>query len=263
MFVKVCGITRPEDALHAIGCGATAVGFVFWPKSPRLVTTEQARAIVALLPPDVITVGVFVDEPLDAIRATVAASGVTMVQLHGDEPASYGASLAWPVLKAIAHTATDQAMLEWPDETTFLIDAYDPVRRGGTGTTADWTRAASLARRRRIVLAGGLTPANVAEAIGQVQPFGVDVSSGVESAPGHQGPRQGDGVSLERAGRVRPWRSDVGPPSGGSKTRIEKWQRPIRLTRHDSDGATLTRAAISATMADDSCPRRWLRRSRS
>jgi len=190
MFVKVCGITRLEDALHAISSGATALGFVFWPASPRCVTPDQGRTIVAALPPGVTTVGVFVNESVEVVRQTLAVSGVGTVQLHGDETAAYAASLAAPVFRAIAPGRDATPLQEWPADTTFLIDAHDPVRRGGTGLMVDWTYAAHLARRYRLVLAGGLTPANVAEAIEQVQPFGVDVSSGVEAAPGVKDPRK-------------------------------------------------------------------------
>jgi phosphoribosylanthranilate isomerase len=106
------------------------------------------------------------------------------VQLHGDEPPAYADALAWPVLRAVALESAADTCTTWPADTTLLLDASDPVRRGGTGATIDWERAAPLARQRRIVLAGGLTPGNVAEAIATVRPFGVDVSSGVEDSPG-------------------------------------------------------------------------------
>jgi len=184
MFIKICGITRLSDALHAVEHGADALGFVFWPGSPRQIAPERAAAIVAALPSGVTAVGVFVNESVDGIRGVVAQTGITAVQLHGDEPAQYGAALGWPVLRAIGVDQAEAACAAWPADTTFLLDAADPVRRGGTGTRIDWARAASLARRRRIVLAGGLDAANVAEAIAAVGPFGVDVSSGVEDAPG-------------------------------------------------------------------------------
>lgn len=184
MFAKICGITRLPDALHAMQSGATALGFVFWPASPRCLTAAEARAIVASLPWAVTTVGVFVNEPLHVIRGTVAAAGLNAVQLHGDEPPSFGEALDCPLFKAVTLAGAEQASREWPASTTFVLDAHDPVRRGGTGMTVDWRRAAGIAQSRRLVLAGGLTPANVADAIGEVRPFGVDVSSGVESEPG-------------------------------------------------------------------------------
>lgn len=184
MFVKVCGITRVTDALHAVQHGATALGFVFWPRSPRHVTPERAAEIVAELPSSVITVGVFVNESVDGIQRTAAQARLTAVQLHGDEPPAFADSLAWPILRSVTLEDARSACTAWAPETMLLVDAADRERRGGTGTTVDWTRAASVARQRRVVLAGGLTPLNVAEAIATVQPYGVDVSSGVEQAPG-------------------------------------------------------------------------------
>ena len=181
---KICGITRLSDALHAIEHGAGALGFVFWPQSPRYIAPERAADIIVSLSPDVDAVGVFVNESIDGIRAIVAKTGISAIQLHGDEPPDYAPALGWPVLKAITVAQADDAAGAWPAETTFLMDAADPVRRGGTGTTVDWQQAAAAARGRRVVLAGGLTPDNVAAAIDTVRPFGVDVSSGVEDAPG-------------------------------------------------------------------------------
>jgi phosphoribosylanthranilate isomerase len=184
MFLKVCGITRLTDALHATAHGATALGFIFWPRSPRYVTPERAAEIIAELPLTITTVGVFVNEPIESIGRIVRTSGVTTVQLHGDEPPAYGDALSWPLLRSVTLDDVDQAAAAWREGTTLLLDAADPVRRGGTGAVIDWKRAAAAARAHRIVLAGGLTPLNVAEAIAAVQPFGVDVSSGVEAAPG-------------------------------------------------------------------------------
>ena len=188
MLLKICGITRLSDALHAVEHGAGALGFVFWPQSPRYISPERAAEIIAALPPGVDAVGVFVNEPVDSIRAVVAQTGISTIQLHGDEAPAYADALGWPVLRAITVEQAEQASAAWPPETLFLMDAADPVRRGGTGSTIDWQQAASAARGRRIVLAGGLTPDNVADAIGTVRPFGVDVSSGVEDAPGVKNP---------------------------------------------------------------------------
>jgi phosphoribosylanthranilate isomerase len=190
MFIKVCGITRAEDAQHAAGHGATALGFVFWPRSPRSVSAEQAADIIAGLPPGVTPVGVFVDEPIEGVRAIVEKTGIRAVQLHGDEPPAYAGALDCPVFRAVRVDEGDAAAASWPAETTLLVDTVDPVRRGGTGVAVDWNRAAALARERKIVLAGGLTPANVAEAITAVRPFGVDVSSGVEASPGVKDPEK-------------------------------------------------------------------------
>lgn len=183
MLVKICGITREEDAQEAVECGARAVGFIFWPRSPRFIEPEHARRIVRRLPPFVTTVGVFVNETADHINAVADLAQLGAVQLHGDEAPELLGSLERPVVKAVSSVAPDTAS-RWPAETIVLVDAHDPARRGGTGARADWAAAARLAAARRIVLAGGLSPENVAHAIATVRPFGVDVSSGVEDAPG-------------------------------------------------------------------------------
>jgi phosphoribosylanthranilate isomerase len=184
IFVKVCGITRLTDALHAVEQGATALGFVLWPGSPRAVTVARAAEIIAELPSSVMTVGVFVDEPIDGIRQVVERARLTAVQLHGNEPPAYAAALDWPVIRAVSLSDLSAACDAWSPETALLVDNVDPVRRGGTGTTIDWSQAVHVAQTRRVVLAGGLTPNNVAGAIRAVRPFGVDVSSGVEQSPG-------------------------------------------------------------------------------
>jgi phosphoribosylanthranilate isomerase len=184
MFLKVCGITTSADAQRAVALGATALGFVFWPRSPRRIEVARAAAIIGELPESVIKVGVFVDEPFDGIRAVAAKTGINVVQLHGSESPTLAGQLIWPVLKATAIGEAAAVFASWPQDTTFLLDTVDPVRRGGTGVAIDWNRAAELSRLRRVVLAGGLNPSNVAEAIGVVRPHGVDVSSGVEAAPG-------------------------------------------------------------------------------
>lgn len=183
-ILKICGITRIADARHAIAHGARALGFVFWPQSPRFIDPERAADLVAALPSGVDAVGVFVNASVDDIRSIVAATGISIIQLHGDEPPGYASALGWPVLRSIGINQAERAAREWPAGTTFLMDAVDPIRRGGTGATVDWQQAAIAARGRRIVLAGGLTPENVAAAISTVRPSGVDVSSGVEDAPG-------------------------------------------------------------------------------
>jgi phosphoribosylanthranilate isomerase len=183
MLIKICGITRLTDARHAVQQGATALGFVFWPHSPRYVAPERAAEIIGELPSSVVAVGVFVNEAVDGIRGIVARTGITTVQLHGDEPPAYADALSWPLLRSVAvNEAT--TFDDWPEETTFLVDVADPVRRGGTGSRVDWSRAANMARARRVVLAGGLNAENVASAIATVRPYGVDVSSGVEESPG-------------------------------------------------------------------------------
>ena len=186
MFVKVCGITRLEDANEAVACGAGALGFVFWPKSPRFVDPYRARAIVRSLPPFIATVGVFVNQPAEYLNGVASLVGLSAVQLHGDETPAFAADIRRPVIKAIAiGGGTDGAVVDgWADRVTLLLDADDPQKRGGTGRTIDWTRAAALAAARRVILSGGLTPDNVVDAIRTVRPFGIDVSSGVEQSPG-------------------------------------------------------------------------------
>ena len=187
MFVKICGITRPEDAAVAVAYGASAIGFIFWAQSRRYVDPEQARVIVRTLPPFVTPVGVFVNEPADAVNAVAARVGLGAVQLHGDETPALLAALVSPVVKAVGCIDADTAT-HWPSRVRLLVDADDRVHRGGTGIRADWAAAAVLARQRPIVLAGGITPENVGDAVMTVQPFGIDVSSGVEDAPGIKNP---------------------------------------------------------------------------
>jgi phosphoribosylanthranilate isomerase len=188
--VKICGITRIEDAVVASDLGAFALGFVFWPQSPRCIGEEAARAIVDSLPAEVLKVGVFVNQPLDDVRRITAAASLNVVQLHGDETVEIIRGIDRPVFKSVAVTETfDLDQLDaLPDEVTALLDAHDPVSRGGTGRTIDWSVAAAAAARRPVILSGGLTPANVRRAIDVVRPFAVDVSSGVEQAPGVKDP---------------------------------------------------------------------------
>ncbi len=182
MLVKICGITRVEDAAAAVDCGAGALGFVFWPGSPRCIDPHRARAIVATLPPFVTPVGVFVNQPAEYVRGVASLVHLGAVQLPGDETVGYADGIVTPAIKAV--TVADPQLSVWPVRTTLLLDVGDTEKRGGTGRTIDWTAAARLAAQRKILLAGGLTPENVAEAVAQVRPFGIDVSSGVERSPG-------------------------------------------------------------------------------
>jgi phosphoribosylanthranilate isomerase len=185
MRVKICGITRPDDARVAAELGAWAVGFVFWPRSPRAVSVEQARAIVAGLSPLVTPVGVFVDQPVDEVNAVAAHVGLGVVQLHGQETPAMARALSGRIIKSVALGAEGAAeeLGRWA-HVLVLLDAHDPARRGGTGRPIDWDAAAVVARRRPVVLAGGLRPENVAEAVARVRPAAIDVSSGVETSPG-------------------------------------------------------------------------------
>jgi len=188
--VKICGITRHEDADAAVECGADALGFVLWPSSPRHTTIDAVRAIVRRLPPFVTPVAVFVDPSTDDL-VCAADAGVRLAQIHGRLPVGSNGRHALPVLRAVHLSASGEAAIEPAvADDTVLLDAYDPVQHGGTGKTVDWTRARAIAAARRIVLAGGLTPANVGDAIRAVRPYAVDVASGVEAAPGIKDPQK-------------------------------------------------------------------------
>jgi len=181
--VKICGFTRADDVAAAARAGADAVGFVLWPGSPRAVDVAAAAALGRHALPWTIRVGVFVAASVDAVAAAVRDAGLGAVQLHGvADPAPYRA-LPVPVIWALP-LKDDGAEPSAPPGTTLMVDAYDPRRHGGTGRTVDWTRAAAIAGREPLILAGGLTPATVADAVRRVRPYGVDVSSGVEEAPG-------------------------------------------------------------------------------
>lgn len=184
MFVKICGITRLADAEAAVDAGANALGFVFWPNSPRFVDPYRARAIVSALPPFVTAVGLFVNQPADYINGVASLVRLGAIQLHGDEKPEDLSAIHRPIVKAIALARGADATSIWPASVALLLDAHDPERRGGTGRTINWSTAASIAARRKTILAGGLTPDNVADAVARVRPFGIDVSSGVENAPG-------------------------------------------------------------------------------
>ena len=187
--VKICGITTPEDGALAAELGASAIGLVFWPKSPRAVDLVRAKAIVAALPQFVSAVGVFVNQQADA-RRIAEEVGLAAVQFHGDEPVESYRDFPIHVIKAVAVAgdAAVEAAHAVPHGADVLLDAHDPVSRGGTGRTIDWSIASAIARRRPVILSGGLNPDNVAEAIAAVRPAAIDVSSGVEAAPGKKDP---------------------------------------------------------------------------
>lgn len=185
--VKICGITNLEDALTAIDAGADALGFVFFKESPRHVFPEEAEAIIRHLPPFVQTIGLFVNEELECVNETADSCGLDIIQLHGDEPPEYCNAIARRIIKAFR--VRDITCLEPMNAyraSAFLLDAWSPSAYGGTGITFNWEVAACAARSSRVILAGGLTADNVAAAIEQVRPYGVDVSSGVESSPGRK-----------------------------------------------------------------------------
>jgi phosphoribosylanthranilate isomerase len=207
LHVKICGLTYVDDALLAAEAEADLLGFILYPKSPRYVRPERVQDIVARLSSLTrrpLLVGVFVDEPVDDVRRVLDECGLDLAQLHGSEPPAEVALLTPRAYKTIRPQSRGEAeaavaayagsmaeagfMPSPPGTPEFLIDAYHPWRLGGTGRMADWHAARVIARRHRILLAGGLTPDNVAQAIAEVQPWGVDVSSGVEVAPGRKDP---------------------------------------------------------------------------
>ena len=189
--VKICGITSLDDALMAAEAGADALGFVFFEKSPRHVLPDDAAGIIAALPPFVQVVGLFVNAPLDLVNATADRCGLDIVQLHGDETPSYCDGVHRRVMKAFRVRGVESLVpIADYDVAGFLLDAYSPGAYGGTGASFDWDCAIRAKGKGPIILAGGLDPGNVATAVAKVAPYGVDVSSGVESAPGRKDPEK-------------------------------------------------------------------------
>ncbi len=188
--VKVCGVTRAEDAMLAAELGASAIGFIFWPKSPRFVEPERACEIASAVPRSIVCVGVFVDQPVSEMQEIASRVPLGAVQLHGGEAPDIAAALLQPVIKAVpvVDGFDPDSLDEWPSSVTVLLDAHDPVKRGGTGRPIDWSLAAVAARRRPVMLSGGLHPGNVREAIEKVRPYAIDLSSGVEVSPGIKDP---------------------------------------------------------------------------
>jgi phosphoribosylanthranilate isomerase len=185
--VKICGITNLEDALLAIDAGADALGFVFFKESPRHVFPEQAAAIIRYLPPFVQTVGLFVNESPMTVNETADQCGLDIVQLHGEETPAYCDAVKRRIIKVFrVKNITCLEPIKDYQVSAYLLDTWSPTAHGGTGRTFNWEVATCAAQTNRIILAGGLTVDNVAAAIEQVQPYGVDVSSGVESAPGQK-----------------------------------------------------------------------------
>jgi phosphoribosylanthranilate isomerase len=191
--IKICGITNLQDASLATDLGAHALGFIFYPKSPRAVTLERARHIIGQLPPFVATVGVFVDEDAAKVREIASLVGLDWIQLHGSESPEYCRSMGRRVIKGFRVKGMEifaQLTGYRGAAQAFLLDTYKPGTPGGTGETFDWDLGRQVKKCGPIVLAGGLTPANVAQAIQMAQPAAVDVASGVEAAPGKKDPEK-------------------------------------------------------------------------
>ncbi len=188
--IKICGLTNLDDARAALEAGADFLGFVLYPKSPRGITATQLARLADALPREARLIGVFVNEARKTIERIAGACRLHAVQIHGDEPSEAFAGLAWPVWRAVRwqEAVWQPAPGAWNAE-RYVADAPSP-HYGGTGEQGDWGAAAALAREQRVMLAGGLTPDNVAEAIRAVRPLGVDVSSGVEQAPGRKDVRK-------------------------------------------------------------------------
>lgn len=201
--IKICGLTNLADTLAAAQAGADLLGFNFYPKSPRYIAPETCREITSVLRvefPQITLVGVFVNSPVAEIRAILAACQLHLAQLHGDEPPEMLAELGDRAFKAIrlsVSTSVFESVSPFcrrpsvpqsasPLHPVLLVDAAVKGLYGGSGVTTDWVKAAALSKQIPLLLAGGLTPENVARAIGQVRPWGVDVASGVEATPGRK-----------------------------------------------------------------------------
>jgi len=186
--IKICGIKTVKDALAAMEVGADLIGFNFYPKSPRYIDVGICRDIMSVMRKygHVTYVGVFVNSSVEEVQATIDTCGLSFAQLHGDEtPEMLNAlnSKAFKAFRGVADMEIDKRMIAI-GEPAFLVDAAVKGVYGGSGVTADWSAAAELAKKYPLLLAGGLTPENVADAVGRVKPWGVDVASGVESEPG-------------------------------------------------------------------------------
>ena len=188
--IKICGIKTVNDALAAMEVGANLIGFNFYPKSPRYIDVGICRDIMSVMRKygHVTYVGVFVNVSVEEVRATIDTCGLSLAQLHGDETVEMFSALDRKAFKAFRGVPADINGFARSESPALLVDAAVKGVYGGSGVTADWNGAADLAKKYPLLLAGGLTPENVAEAVCQVRPWGVDVASGVESAPGEKDP---------------------------------------------------------------------------
>jgi phosphoribosylanthranilate isomerase len=186
--IKICGITRAEDAVAAVDAGADALGFMFCEASPRCVTPEQAAEILRELPPFVARVGVFVNPSADKVRAAIAETGIDTLQFHGEETSAFCRQFGLRVIKAfrVRDAESLKPLADFRRE-TWLLDSFVAGKHGGTGAVFNWDLAAQAVKQGgRVILAGGLAPENAADAVRRVRPYALDVSSGVELAPGRK-----------------------------------------------------------------------------
>ncbi|NQZ67312.1 MAG: phosphoribosylanthranilate isomerase [Lentisphaeria bacterium] len=191
MKIKICGITRLEDALCAVEHGADMLGFIFYQKSKRYISPENAAEIITGIPGHIETVGVFVNAASDELISVAETSGITTMQLHGDEDESILPALSkWQIIKAFAlKDVSDLAKLDTFQSSRILIDSVS-AEHGGSGIEADWNLASAAAKKREIILAGGLNAGNIEAAIRLVNPYGIDLSSGLEKEPGIKDPEK-------------------------------------------------------------------------
>lgn len=198
--VKICGITRPQDAIEVVAAGADAIGLVFYPPSPRAVTIEQAQAAIAAVPAFVTVTALFVNPSVEEVQTVLDAVRIDLIQFHGDEDDGFCSQFNRPYIKAIrVRQASDmvEACVRFPGALSLLLDSYKPGVPGGTGETFDWSLVPDDLNKP-IILAGGLSPDNVASAIADVAPFAVDVSGGVEASKG-----------IKDAGKIQAFMNEV------------------------------------------------------
>jgi phosphoribosylanthranilate isomerase len=189
--IKICGMTQLKDAVYAVKHGADAVGFIFYKKSPRSVAMKVVRDIIIKLPPFVDTVGVFVNEKVESVNKIAEYCGLDLVQLHGNESPSFCRKVRRRVIKAFrVKDLQSIKQLEKYPVSGFLLDTFSESMDGGTGKVFDWNLAHPAKKFGPVILAGGLTPLNVRQALSQVRPYGVDVCTGVEKSPGIKDPEK-------------------------------------------------------------------------
>jgi len=190
--IKICGMTRLDDALLAAECGANALGFIFYPRSPRYLPPEKAKELIRRLPPEVIRVGVFVNEAVEAVKEIQAFCGLDLIQLHGDETPDYCRQFPPELLLRMVSPRDEEelALLAAYPCRAFLLDRREGALYGGTGRLSNWELGVRIRERFPLILSGGLNPGNIGDAIRTVSPHAVDICSGVESAPGIKDPEK-------------------------------------------------------------------------